>query len=133
MESLIREEIICDTKKNKSFSNKQFGFISGRSTVLQLIKVLHSWTEAIDGGMAVDVVYLDFMKVFDRVPHKRLLEKVTSYNIGEKALKWIQSFLTDRRQRVMVNGKASDWKNVTSAIPQGLVSIRPSAPCLVYQ
>ena len=50
-------------KENKLFNNKQFGFISGRSTVLQLINVLDSWTEALDNGLAVDVVYLDFMKV----------------------------------------------------------------------
>ena len=71
--------------------------------------------------MAVDVVYLDFMKAFDRVPHKRLMEKVSSYNIKGRVLTWIQSFLTGRRQRVMVNGEASEWKNVSSGVPQGSV------------
>ena len=97
METLLREEIMQHMKENKLFSNKQFGFISGRSTLLQLIKVLDSWTEAVDDGLAIDVVYLDFMKAFDRVPHKRLLEKVSSYNIEGMLLKWIQSFLTGRR------------------------------------
>ena len=105
METLLREEIIQHMKENKPFSNKQFSFVSGKSTVLQLIKVLYSWTEAVDDGLAIDVVSLDFMKTFDRVPHKHLLEKVSSYNIEGMLLKWIQSFLTGRRQRVMVGGE----------------------------
>ncbi|XP_068201954.1 uncharacterized protein [Palaemon carinicauda] len=74
MESLLREEILTHVKKNM-FSKRQFGFKSGRSTALQLIKVLDNWTCALDEGMAVDVVYCDFMKAFDRVPHKRLMKK----------------------------------------------------------
>lgn len=103
------------------FSDKLFGFISGRFTVLQLISVLDSWTEALDNGLAVDVVYLDFLKAFDRVPHRRLMEKVSSYNIKGNSLSWIRSFLTGRRQRVMVSGEASDWKDVSSGAPQGSV------------
>jgi hypothetical protein len=63
METLVREEIIEHMKLNKLFSKKQFGFISGRSTVLQ--KVLDKWTEILDKG--VDIIYCDFMKAFDKV------------------------------------------------------------------
>ena len=52
-------------KKNMFFSPKQFGFISGRSTVLQLIHVLEKWTEILDNGGSLDCVYLDYMKAFD--------------------------------------------------------------------
>lgn len=88
--------------------------------MLQLIKVLDSWAEALDEGLAVDVVYCDFMKAFHRVPHKRLMEKISTYNIKGGLLTWIKKFLTGTRQRVLVNGEASsEWKEVYSGVPQG--------------
>ena len=54
--------------KNKLFSDKQYGFIKGRSTTLQLLEVLDKWTEAIDDGLEVDYIYTDFMKAFDSAP-----------------------------------------------------------------
>ena len=105
-------------KVNKLFSNKQFGFISGRSTPLQLLEVLDKWTEAIDKGTDVDVIYMDFQKAFDKVPHKRLIGKAKNYVLDNPLLEWIEDFLTGRTQRVSINGSTSDWKEVTSGIPQ---------------
>ena len=68
MESVLREAIIEHVKTQNLFSCKKFGVISGRSTVLQLIQVLDKWIEAIDADEAIDVIYCDFMKAFDRVP-----------------------------------------------------------------
>jgi hypothetical protein len=73
MEKLVRETIVKHMSTNKLFSNKQFGFISGRSTTLQLLKVMDEWTKIIDKGGKIDSVYMDFMKAFDKVPHRRLL------------------------------------------------------------
>ena len=53
------------------FSKKQFGFTSGRSTVLQLLQVLDKWTEILDKCDCVDTIYCDFMKAFDKVPHPK--------------------------------------------------------------
>ena len=61
------------------------------------------------------------------------MEKVSSYNIKGNLLKWIQSFLTGRKQRVMVNGEASDWKNVSSGVPQGSLSVGSSALHFIHQ
>ena len=60
LESIIRGNIVEHMKSNKLFSDKQFGFISGRSTVLQLIQVIDDWTEKLDNGGCVDVAYCDF-------------------------------------------------------------------------
>lgn len=87
MESILRESIMAHMKRHKMFSSRQFGFITGRSTiVLQLIKVLDNWTEAIDEGQGTNVIYSNFMKAFDRVPHERLLVKIQSYGIDGKML-----------------------------------------------
>jgi hypothetical protein len=113
LEKIIREHIIKHMKVNELFSNKQFGFISGRSTSLQLLEVLDKWTEAIDKGSDVDVIYMDFQKDFDKVPHKRLIRKGKSYMLDHPLLKWIEDFLTGRTQKVSFNGSTSDWKEVT--------------------
>ena len=116
MEGIVREGIVTHMQMNKLFSNKQYGFISGRSTVLQLLTVIDKWTEALDKGHAVDVAYCDFMKAFDKVSHPKLIHKLKMYNFGENYVKWITAFFNNRKQRVVI-----DWKDVTSGIPQGSV------------
>ena len=78
-------------------------------------------SEAIDNE-DVDVIYLDFKKAFDKVPHK-LLKKLRRYGTRGKVYALIKKFLTNRRQRVVVNGQYSEWKNVTSGILQDSVLV----------
>lgn len=121
MESIIRDHIKEHMKNNKLFSPKQFGFIEGRSTSLQLLVTLEEWTKILDEGGSVGAVYMDFMKAFDTVPHKRLLGKLEHYGIKGETLKWIEDFLNGRKQRVTIGSEKSDWRPVTSGIPQGSV------------
>ena len=86
-------------KENFLFSQKQYGFITGRSIVLQLINVLDNWTLGLDNGNYTDVIYMDFQKAFNTVPHKRLINKLDSYNISNELINWIEAFLTDRNKR----------------------------------
>ena len=121
MEKLVRETIVKHMSANKLFSNKQFGFISGRSTTLQLLKVMDEWTNILDKGGKIDSVYMDFMKAFDKVPHRRLLHTMHRYKISQKVIKWVECFLSNRIQKVIVNGTESKCHHVTSGIPQGSV------------
>lgn len=121
MESVIRDHLLEHLEMNKVISNKQFGFVKGRSTTSQLYTVMEDWTRAIDDGVQVDVAYTDFMKAFDKVPHERLLLKLESFGICGKVLQWLRTFLTNRKQRVIVNHEESKWEPVSSGIPQGTV------------
>ena len=121
MESLIKESLVAFLKNTSVLSDRQFGFLPGRSTALQLFNVLDKWTEALDNGAHVDAIYCDFMKAFNRVPHQRLLRVLRFYNTPENLVKWIEDFLTERKQRVAVNGVFSKWHDVIYGVPQGSV------------
>ena len=69
----------------------------------------------------VPIIYLDFCTAFDCVPHQCLLSKLKAYGISGNVLNWIMDFLSNRRQRVNVNGLCSDWSSVISGVPQGSV------------
>ena len=78
-------------------------------------------TKWVDDGSPVDVIYLDFQKAFDKVPHQRLILKLKSHGMGNRIINWIEQWLTDRRQMVVIDGEVSSWKSVLSGLPQGSV------------
>ena len=73
--------------------------MGGRSTTLQLLKVLDHWTTILDNGGTIDTIYTDFMKAFDKVPHIRLINKLRSYGISNQTCVWVKNFLGNRKQR----------------------------------
>ena len=76
--------------------------------------------ESLSSGHQTDVIYTDYSSAFQSVNHKLLLYKLhRSYHVSGNAIKWLQSFLTDRKQRVTVNGKCSAWTSVRSGTPEG--------------
>ncbi|CAC5414273.1 unnamed protein product [Mytilus coruscus] len=99
MEKILREFIIEHMKKNNLFSKKQYRFIAGRSTGLQLLEVIDKWTEALDQGLDIDCIYTDFMKAFDKVPHKRLIAKIKNLGVNGRYSRVDNKPLEDRKQK----------------------------------
>ena len=120
-ESIVKDRIVQHLLEHKLLKNSQHGFTSGRSCLTNLLDFFESVTKELDKGNEVDLVYLDFCKAFDKVPHCRLIKKLHAHGIQGQALEWIKSWLTNRRQRVSVGGALSNWADVTSGVPQGSV------------
>ena len=116
MESVIKDCIMDDMRHKDLLSNKQFGFINGRSTTIQLLNFLDKFVELMAKDLTVDTIYFDFF-----IKHLTLLRRLNAYDIKGKFLKWIEDFLTARIQTVQVNSTKSDPAIVTSGIPQGSV------------
>ena len=93
----------------------QYSFLKGRSTTLQLLKVLNDWTESMENKFSTDCIYLDYQKAFDSVPHRRLISKLRSYKINKCLVNWVEDYLQNRSQLVEINWKKSQWLPVTSA------------------
>jgi len=86
-----------------------------------LLAFLDKVTRLVEEGYDLDIIYLDFAKAFDKVPHQRLLIKLRNIGIRGCLLKWIDAWLSNRRQRVGIRGRFSEWSNVVSGVPQGSV------------
>jgi hypothetical protein len=96
----------------------QSGFLPGSSTVTQLIEIYDQFCKAVSKGKEIRVVFLDISKAFDRVWHRGFLYKIKKCGITGKLLDWLQDYLIDRQQRVIINGQASSWGNIKAGVPQ---------------
>ena len=121
LERLIKDHMVEFLVKHKLLNSSQHGFLKARSCLTNMLCFLEEITKWIDVGSPVDIIYLDFQKTFDKVPHQRLLLKLKAHGIGDSITDWIEQWLTDRRQRVVVDGEVSNWKSVLSGVPQGSV------------
>ena len=121
LESFVRDQVMKYMEDNNFFSDCQHGFRRCRSCVTQLLDAMNDYTDFIENGDSIDVIYLDFRKAFDTVPHKRLINKLKAYGVNGPILDWIESFLTGRTQRVKVKNSYSDYSSVNSGIPQGSI------------
>ena len=120
LERLIRRKIV-KFFEDQVLVNEQHGFRPRRSCSTNILTCMETWTNWLDEGESFDVVYLDFKKAFDKVPHQRLVSKLWDQGINGDLLVWISSFLADRTQRVKVNSTLSREARVRSGIPQGSV------------
>ena len=121
LETFIRDHIGEFLVKHKLINKYQPGFLNARSCLTNLLCFFEEITKGVDDGSPVNVVYLDFQKAFDKVPHHSLLLKLKAHGICNDAINWVEKWLTHSRQRVIIDGEISTWKSVLNGVPQGSV------------
>ena len=108
LEHIIHSHLRNFFEENQTLCDQQHGFRKQRSCESQLLLA------------TFDAILLDFSKAFDKVPHQRLLIKLEYYGVRWMTLQWIRSFLSNRNQKVVIEGKSSGPAPVTSGVPQGI-------------
>ncbi|XP_053378589.1 uncharacterized protein LOC128548180 [Mercenaria mercenaria] len=120
-ERLVFRHVFNHLQDINFLTTAQSGFIPGDSTVNQLVLIYETLCKALDDGLEVRVVFFDISKAFDKVWHKGLLSKLEYAGITGPLLSWFQSYLSDRRQRVILPGTQSSWAHIKAGVPQGSI------------
>ena len=121
MEHIIASNLVRHLDSNGLMYDLQHGFRERRSCETQLVSLIEDLARKTSQGKQTDLILLDFSKAFDKVNHSKLIMKLHSYGIRSATLRWIQAFLGNRRQKVVVEGEEWDSVPVTSGVPQGSV------------
>ena len=120
-EKLIFDGLYEYIFSNKFISDKQSGYRKNDSTVKQLLSITNEVYKAFDKNQDVIAVFLDISRAFDRVWHDGLIFKLKEIGIEGEYINIIKGFLTDRKQRVVIDGKKSEWTSIESGVPQGSI------------
>ena len=121
LEHIIHSFIFTHIDKYNILCDHQHGFRKHRSSETQLIATSNDFLTCLNSGEHTDALFLDFAKAFDKVPHKRLCQKLSHYGITGSILSWIVDFLCNRSQNVLLEGQHSVSCPVLSGVPQGTV------------
>ena len=121
LEKHIFSLILCHLEEFHPFSDSQWGFRAGHSTVTALLSTVHRWFQLLESGKEICAVFLDYRKAFDSVPHQLLISKLQQLGLHSNLLSWITDYLSQRKQRVVVEGATSSQAPVSSGVPQGSV------------
>ena len=121
LEKHVSHLLTMHLKTRCPLSPNQWGVTAKRSTATALLSVLHDWHQQLEEKKEVCAVFFDLRKAFDTVPHLPLMHKLQSLGVESYLLKWIHSYLTNRRQCVVLDGAKSSVLPVSSGVPQGSV------------
>ena len=120
-ERILRQFMVAHLEENGLLTGAQHGFRSGRSTLTQLLAHFDFVFDGLRRDDDVDAIYLDYAKAFDKVDHRLLRMKLVKYGFHDSLIAWVDSFLSDRFQEVVVNEAHSYKCKIKSGVPQGTV------------
>jgi retron-type reverse transcriptase len=118
---ILPSKIMKHEEENNILYLLQHGFRKGHSCETQLIEFVDYISKNLQDGQQTDILILDFAKAFDKVNHSLLIHKLQHYGIIGKSVRWIQNWLANRKQSVVIDGSTSDAVSVDSGVPQGSV------------
>ena len=121
LEHILVSTIMTYAESNDILCDEQHGFRRGRSCETQLIGFVDEVSHSLEKGGQIDTIVMDFSKAFDKVSHSLLIHKLKHLGIAGPINRWIASFLSDRKQAVVVEGAISNYVRVESGVPQGSV------------
>jgi ribonucleases P/MRP protein subunit RPP40 len=107
--------------KNELLAKEQHGFMKGKNCTTNLLEYLDILTDAINKGIPINALYTDFKNAFDSVSLKKLCLKLRQIGIQGQLLRWIESFLSNRKQRKVMGNSKTEWVDVVSGVVQGSV------------
>ena len=117
MERCIHKTVFKFLLEHKRIGIFQAAYKPNNSTVTQLIEIYHHIQQALDNSKETRFVFCDCSKAFDRVWHIGALYKLKKSGITGKLHKWFENYLTDRSQRVVLNGTESRYRDIKAGVP----------------
>jgi len=121
LEIIIKRCLVEHLEGSSLIRDSQNGFQAGKSCLISLIKSAEEVSGHYDEGCPVELVYFNFQKTFKKVPHARLLRTLEAHGLRGNLLRWIEAWLSNGKQRVVLNGVRSEWVDVLSGVPLSLL------------
>ena len=121
IEKLLHSQLINHLENNKLLNSKQNGFRKLHNTSDTVFKLCYDLSNGMNKKLHTAAVLVDFAKAFDSINHVKLVNKLKMFSLETKAVLWIKDYLSNRMQRVMVNGDCSNWDTIKYGVPQGSI------------